>query len=155
MVKNAFILLVLAVLLTACESSRINVNKHSEWQYILPEEDYVVTATGYAPIQTQLGQDKSTKMIKAIKASKLDAYRELTEKVYGHKLTGDTRIADLVLGNESIKTSVRGVIKGARIVKTYQLDGIYVTELELNLRDIYRIGAFTNGQSKAIKARYL
>lgn len=140
---------------TACTSSTISMNKHYEWEYMLPEEDYVVSATGYAPIETQNGVDKTTKVLKAVKASKLDAYRELTEKVYGHKLSSNTKISDLVLGNEQVKTSVQGVVKGARVVKTYQLDGIYITELELNLRDIYRIRAFTNGQAKVIKARYL
>ncbi len=135
--------------------NNLSINKHHEWEYLLPDEDYVVTAVGYAPIKTQIGQDESTKVIKAIKASKLDAYRELTEKVYGHKVSGNSRLADLVLGDENIKASVQGVIKGARTVKTYQLDGIYITELELNLRDLYRIRSFTNGQTKAIKVRYL
>jgi hypothetical protein len=149
--------MVFSLLLMGCGSNPqlMTMSKHNQWEYMLPGEDYIVVATGYAPIQTQIGADDPTKIIKAIKASKLDAYRELTEKVYGHKVSANTKVSDLVLGNEKIKTSVQGVIKGARTIKTYQLDGIYITELELNLRDLYRIRAFTNGQTKLIKATTL
>ncbi|KMT66396.1 LPP20 family lipoprotein [Catenovulum maritimum] len=132
----------------------VTIDKNYQWLYQLPEEDYVVTATGYAPISSQLGNDKTTKMVKAIKASKLDAYRDLSEKVHGFKLSADVRLKDLVLGDEKMKASVQGVIKGARLVKSYHLDGVYITELELNLRDMYRVRAFTNGQTKIINSRY-
>lgn len=151
-----FALLVYLFLVVGCQNTipTVEINKHYQWQYDLPEQDYIVSAIGYAPIDSQLGQDKSTKMVKAIKASKLDAYRDLTEKVHGYKLNSQVKVSDLVLGNESVKASVQGVIKGARIVKTYHLDGVYITELELNLRDLYRIRAFTNGQTRIIDARY-
>ncbi|NTS75411.1 LPP20 family lipoprotein [Catenovulum sp. SM1970] len=141
--------------LTACATEPVTMEKHYEWEYLIPDEDYVVAATGYAAIDIQKGHNASSKMIKAIKASKLDAYRDLTEKVHGQKLYSQMKVSDLMLGNEQLKASVQGVIKGARVIKTYQLDGIYVTELELNLRDLYRIRAFTNGQAKAVRARYL
>ncbi len=147
--------MVAALLLSSCSNTVMSVNKHHEWEYMLPNEDYIVNATGYAPIDAQHGPDKTQKMIKAIKASKLDAYREITEKIYGHQISSKVKVSDLILGDESLKASVNGVVKGARIIKTYQLDGIYITELELNLRDIYRISAFTNGQAKIKKARFL
>ena len=144
------------VFVVSCQNTMptVEINKHYQWQYDLPEQDYVVSAIGYAPINSQLGQDKTPKMVKAIKASKLDAYRDLTEKVHGYKLNSQVKVSDLVLGNESVRASVQGVIKGARIIKTYHLDGVYITELELNLRDLYRIRAFTNGQTRIIDARY-
>ncbi|MER2492037.1 LPP20 family lipoprotein [Catenovulum sediminis] len=153
--KLCFSVFVVLVLF-GCQSNlaTIQVDKHYEWQYQLPEQDYVVSAIGYAPIESQMGADKTTKMVKAIKASKLDAYRDLTEKVHGYKLDGDVKVSDLVLGNERVRASVQGVIKGARLVKSYHLDGVYITELELNLRDLYRVRAFTNGQTRIINAQY-
>lgn len=145
----------LAVLiLTACTNTKVDVAKHYEWEYELPQQDYIVAATGYAPVKTQRGADDPTKMIKALKASKLDAYRDLTEKVYGHKISSRVKVADLILGDEKVKASVQGVIKGARVVKSYHLDGVYITELELNLRDLYRVRSFTNGQVKVVNSRY-
>ncbi|EWH09938.1 hypothetical protein DS2_09937 [Catenovulum agarivorans DS-2] len=151
-----FLWLIGLFVMAGCQNTvpSVEINKHYQWQYDLPEQDYIVSAVGYAPIDSQIGQDKSTKMVKAIKASKLDAYRDLTEKVHGYKLNSQVKVSDLVLGNESVRASVQGVIKGARIIKTYHLDGVYITELELNLRDLYRIRAFTNGQTRIIDARY-
>lgn len=154
--KLIFSLVLSCLLITACQNSSqvVQLNKHNEWQYLLPNEDYIVTATGYAPIDSQIGIDKTTKMVKAIKVSKLDAYRDLSEKVHGYKLSGDVSVNDLVLGDERLRASVQGVIKGARLIKSYPLDGVYVTELELNLRDLYRVNAFTNGQTRIVNSRY-
>ncbi|MCU4676444.1 LPP20 family lipoprotein [Catenovulum sp. 2E275] len=154
--KLIFKILCLSVLLTACQNSAnlVQLNKYNEWEYQLPEEDYIVTATGYAPIDSQLGDDKTIKMLKAIKVSKLDAYRDLSEKVHGYRLNADVTVNDLIMGDEKLRASVQGVIKGARLVKAYPLDGVYITELELNLRDLYRVSAFTNGQTRIINSKY-
>ncbi len=154
--KIIFKVFCLTVCLFGCQTAPevVQLNKYNEWQYQLPEEDYIVTATGYAPIESQLGADRSVKMIKAIKVSKLDAYRDLSEKVHGYKLSSNMTVRDLVMGDEKLNASVQGVIKGARLVKSYPLDGVYITELELNLRDLYRVKAFTNGQTRIIDSRY-
>lgn len=154
--KVIFKLLILSLLLSGCQtnSDLVQLHKYNEWEYQLPDEDYIVTATGYAPINSQVGDDKTIKMIKAIKVSKLDAYRDLSEKVHGYQLSGDVSVRDLVMGDEQIRASVQGVIKGARLIKSYPLDGVYITELELNLRDLYRVRAFTNGQTRIIDSKY-
>lgn len=61
------------------------IDKHVEWETVEPESYPVLKAIGYAPISSQRGESDSMKLIMAMKASKLDAYRELTEQVYGQK----------------------------------------------------------------------
>lgn len=127
----------LALSLTACDNL---VSKHIEWETIEPESYPVLNAVGYAPIQAQIGLDPSSKRLMAIKASKLDAYRELAEQVYGQKVDGQQELANLVLTNNQLKTSVEGVIRGARVVKTYPVgEDTYATELELDMGKVHDI----------------
>ncbi|WP_017446328.1 LPP20 family lipoprotein [Gayadomonas joobiniege] len=132
----------------------VQVQKHHQWQTELPDRDMIISAVGYAPVAEQVADSSAARTIKAIKASKLDAYRTLSEKIHGLKISAEQNIADLTLQNENLRASLQGVIQGARVVKTYQLDGVYVTEMELNLRDIYRIRAFLQPNQKLISADY-
>lgn len=121
--------------LSACQSP---FSRHIEWETIEPENYPVLNAVGYAPIDAQLGVDLSSKRLQAIKASKLDAYRELAEQVYGQKVDGQQSLANLVLTNNQLQSSVEGVIRGARVIKTYPVgDDTYATELELDMAVVY------------------
>lgn len=115
-------------------------DKQVEWEYVQPSSYPVIKAVGYAPISAQPGTTDSTKMIMAIKASKLDAYRELTEQVYGQKIGGNQSLEKLVLTNTQLQSSVQGVIRGAEVVKTYPVgDDTYATELSLDFKKVYDI----------------
>ena len=115
-------------------------DKQVEWEYVQPETYPVLKAVGYAPISEQSGRSDSVKMLKAIKASKLDAYRELTEQVYGQKINGDQSLANLVLADTNLQASVQGVIRGAEVVKSYPVgDDMYATELSLDFQKVYNL----------------
>ncbi len=128
----------LSVCLTGCSSL---FNKHVEWETLEPETYPVISAVGYAPISAQKGVSESSKMLMAIKASKLDAYRELTEQVYGQKVDSNQSLASLVIQNTRLDSSVQGVIRGAKVVKSYPVgNDTYATELELDFKlvnDLY------------------
>jgi hypothetical protein len=127
----------LSVCVGGCSST---ISKHVEWETIQPENFPVLNAVGYAPIDAQLGLNASSKRIQAMKASKLDAYRELAEQVYGQKVDGSQSLANLVLTNNELKSTVEGVIRGARVVKSYPVgDDTYATELELDMAVVYDI----------------
>ena len=80
------------------------------------------------------------KLIMAMKASKLDAYRELTEQVYGQKIEGNQSLSHLVIDSETLRASVEGVIRGAEVVKAYPVgEDTYVTELALDMQQVYDI----------------
>lgn len=140
------------VMLSACESL---YSKHVEWEVIEPDTYPVLTAVGYAPINAQLGSDNSSKEIQAIKASKLDAYRELAEQVYGQKVDGDQSLSNMVLVNNELKSSVEGVIRGARVVRSYPVgEDTYATELELDMAKVYDIYLSTAKPKKIRKVSY-
>ncbi|MFT5542960.1 MAG: hypothetical protein ACI97K_002221 [Glaciecola sp.] len=129
--------------------------KHVEWETIEPVNYPVLTAVGYAPINAQLASDDSSKTLMAIKASKLDAYRELAEQVFGQKVDGEQELANLILTNNQLKSSVEGVIRGARVVKSYPVgEDTYATELELDMSRVYDIYLSTAKPKKIRKVTY-
>ncbi len=133
----------LAVLLLAGCSSSTTVTR-----YDVPKPDHfpVLRAIGYAIVDVQPGPSKAEKVLQALRASKLDAYREMTEQVYGQSLQAGTTLRDAVQTSNSMQASVDGVVRGARVVRSYPLDNMYATELELDTRtlyDLYKLqGAF-------------
>lgn len=104
-----------------------------------PKSFAVIRAVGYAPINEQLGPTEQIKELQAMRASKLDAYRELSERVYGQKVASNVTVKDMILGNQSLEASVYGVIRGARVLKSYRVKNTYVTEMELDFREVYRV----------------
>lgn len=138
-----------------CSACTTLFDKQVEWETIEPDSYPVLQAVGYAPISAQMGQDKSTKMLMALKASKLDAYRELTEQVYGQKVDGDQTLANLVLTDTQLQSSVEGVIRGARVIKSYPVgEDTYATELELDFSRVYDIYLSTAKPKRIKKVRY-
>jgi outer membrane protein FlgP len=115
-------------------------DKYIEYRTEQPKEFAVLHATGYAPISSQPGHDDTAKMLNAIHASKLAAYRELSEQVHGQQISGQASLSDLVMSNSTFKSSVQGLIRGARVVQSYPVnDDIYATELELDFRVVYQL----------------
>jgi hypothetical protein len=114
-------------------------NSQTVWNHEPTQEFASIRAVGFAPIDAQYGKSDDIRQIKAMRASKLDAYRELTERVYGQKISSDVSVNDLVLGNELLEASVFGVIRGAKVIKSYRHENTYITEMELDFSEIYRI----------------
>lgn len=78
-------------------------------------------------------------MLMAMRASKLRAYQELAGIIHGQYLYGTTRVEDMVLQNDSFKTAVAGIVRGARVVKSYPVqDDTYATVLEVDLNQVQR-----------------
>lgn len=129
-------------------------NRHVEYADVKPEAFPVLRAVGYAPISPQQGADPQVKMLQAMKASKLDAYKELTEMVYGQKIDAKNQLQDMVLQDDKLSASVRGVISGARVVKTYALDDVYITELELDFEQVYHLYQNTRPRQTIKSVKY-
>ncbi|MBZ9610188.1 LPP20 family lipoprotein [Rheinheimera maricola] len=136
---------------TGCSSF---ANRHIEYQQVTPEVFPVLTAVGYAPISLQLGQTGEHKMLQAMKASKLEAYKELTEQVYGQKIDARNELRSMVLTDERLSTSVKGIISGARVVKTYAVEDVYITELELDFKQVYNLYQNTQPRQTIKSVRY-
>ncbi|RKF20450.1 flagellar biosynthesis protein FlgP [Alginatibacterium sediminis] len=123
------------ILISACSLP----TEHKVWKHESPEQFVVLSAVGYAPISAQQGQSDQHKTLQAMQASKLDAYRELSERVYGQEISAQSSVADMVLGQTQLQSSVSGVIRGARVKRSYALDDTYITELELDFAEIYQV----------------
>lgn len=116
-------------------------DKQVEYEAVTPERFPILKAIGYAPISSQPGNTDEEKMILAMRAAKLDAYRELAEQVYGQQLSGTQTLGALALNNSELSASVQGVIQGAEVIKSYSVGtDTYVTEMQLDMQvvqDLY------------------
>ena len=97
------------------------------------ERKETMVATGYAVISIQNHKNPAQHRLLAIRASKLDAYRALTEQVYGQQLDATTTVADMTVLNDTFRTRVEGVIYGATLVSITPVgDDTYETTLSLD-----------------------
>ena len=106
-----------------------------------------ITATGYAVVSIQNHKTPAQKRLLPIRASKLDAYRALTEQVYGQHLDATTTVADMTVMSDTFRTRVEGVIYGAVLVSiTPAGDDTYETTLSLDARVVDDLRALYLGQ---------
>ena len=133
-----------ALLTTACALPPANTAKTPEQMkaeesanMITPmtEKRETLVATGYAVISIQNHRNPSQQRLLAIRASKLDAYRALTEQVYGQQLDANTTIADMTVMSDTFRARVEGVVYGAVLVSITPVgDDTYETTLSLDRR---------------------
>ena len=141
MKRTAASLLVLSmVALTGCKSINLSVPASSkDTSSMVPpvvEKRETITATGYAVVTVQNHKNPAQQRLMAIRASKLDAYRNLTEQVFGQQLDASSTVADMVVTNDTFRTKVEGVIYGARLVSITPVgEDTYETTLSLD-RDV-------------------
>ncbi|WP_439333812.1 flagellar assembly lipoprotein FlgP [Vibrio agarilyticus] len=105
-------------------------------------EDEILVAVGYASVSEQVGRTPEEKQIRAMRASKIDAYRELAEQVYGMRISGRAELEDQRLGIETTSGAVDGVIRGAQVIRAYMVEDSYVTELRLDIRKMDKLRDF-------------
>lgn len=115
------------------------LDKHIEWEYEEPKSYPIIRAIGYAPISLQNGSTQGQKVLMALRSSKLDAYRELAEQVYGQQISSKSNVQGMITNNDQLKARVNGMVKGAKIVKSYAVGDTYATELELDMKKVYDI----------------
>lgn len=101
--------------------------------------DDFLTAVGYASISEQKGRNEEEKQVRAMRASKIDAYRELAEQVYGMRVSGRAELVDQRLGTEQTSGAVDGVIRGAEVIRSYKVGDSYVTELRLDIQKMNKL----------------
>ena len=116
----------------------------------LVERRESLTATGYAVISIQNHRLPAQQRLLAIRAAKLDAYRSLTEQVYGLRVDATATVADMVVQNDTFRSRVEGVIHGATLVSiTPTGDDTYETTLSLDRAVVQDLRALYLGQLMA------
>jgi outer membrane protein FlgP len=131
--------LILLVSFLGMQGCSLIYDKHIQWQTAKPDEFPIIYGIGYAPISLQKAEHKTQRMLMAIQASKVAAYAELAEQIYGQQVNGEMTVADLLLENQQLTSSVHGLIRGAKVVKSYPVGDVYTTELSLDFRVVYEI----------------
>jgi len=128
----------LTALLTGCVSIPLSLDSPkstSDASMIatMVEKRETLVATGYAVVSVQNHKVPAQQRLLAIRASKLDAYRALTEQVYGQQLDASTTVADMTVMSDTFRAKVEGVIYGAVLVSITPVgEDTYETTLSLD-----------------------
>ena len=139
--------------LTGCKSINLSMptsTKSSNLAAPLVEKRETLTATGYAVISVQNSKNPAQQRLMAIRASKLDAFRSLTEQVYGQQLDASSTVADMVMVNDTFRTKVEGVVYGAQLVSITPVgEDTYETTLSLDKEVVQDLRLLFLGQVAA------
>jgi len=127
------------VFLAGCQNLTAAIAPSSSVGSNASTEQNWVQATGYAPISLQPGATVEQKQLNAMRVSKLRAYQELAGIVNGQYLYGTTTVESMILKDDQFKTAVAGVVRGARVVKSFPVqEDVYATILEVDLNQVDR-----------------
>lgn len=106
---------------------------------VIKQEPIIVTATGYAAMMTNKRLTKSQARIMTLRSSMLDAYRNLSERVYGLKIDGSSSLSNMVMQNDELRTYVDAYLVGAKVVSQREHeDGTFETVVEMALQENFR-----------------
>ena len=139
------------MIVSSCSSA---YDKHVQWQIVKPEVFPTINGIGYAPISLQKSEHKTQRMLMAIQASKIAAYSELAEQVYGQQVSSKTTMADMIIENQQLAASVQGLIRGAKVVKSYPVGDIYTTEFQLDFKDVYEVYQASQNRKEIREVQY-
>ncbi|MCL4872813.1 LPP20 family lipoprotein [bacterium] len=74
------------------------------------------------------------KRLLALRAAKIAAYREITERLDGVAVSGETTVFNASASSDEVRTSVQGIITGAEVVKEVYDPETGIGEVYLTLR---------------------
>jgi hypothetical protein len=104
-------------------------------------EEGIVEAVGVGVPPANVKTPAQGKIL-ARRAAIVDAYRNLTETVEGVQVNATTTMKDLQIADDTVKTKVSGLVKGAHIVKEQALpNGIYQVVISISLHGENSLGA--------------
>lgn len=103
----------------------------------MPHPTMVLQAVGFGTVRPDKGLTVNQMKLMAMRASRMDAYRNLTEQVYGIQIAGTTSVGAMVVENDSYKGFINGYMHGAKMTRQEPLGDnySYETHLELEVSD--------------------
>lgn len=132
---------VLALVVAACAPvGAYQGNNRSAENNTRTFEPITVRVSGFGTYEDAAkGRLNTRKRLLARRASQLDAYRNLAERVYGTVIYGSSTVNDFVLSNDTFRTYVDSYIRGAKMVAVNEhSDGVVETVMELKLEPRFR-----------------
>ena len=89
---------------------------------------------GYGTSDIFKNYSPEQRRLMSMRASKMDAYRNLAEQIYGVRIHGHTTVSDMVVQNDSYRSYLDAFIKGARVKSITAINASsYETVLEITL----------------------
>ncbi|MFH2066968.1 MAG: LPP20 family lipoprotein [Pseudomonadota bacterium] len=86
-----------------------------------------------APPEKYYGKPEARPM--ALRAAKMDAYRNILEVIQGVRIESSTTVKNFMMADDSISAQVSGMVRGAQVAKQeYMSDGTVEVTLEMNLQ---------------------
>ncbi len=98
------------------------------------EQRNVVSVKGYGTVNMYKNHSKEQRRLLSMRASKIDAYRNLAEEIKGLEINGHTKISDMLVQSDVYETYVDAFIRGAKVKSMTAINAdTYETTLELRL----------------------
>lgn len=106
---------------------------------VAPQPPIIVNATGYSAPVTSKSLSKAQARLMSLRGSKLDAYRNLSERVYGLKLDGSSSLSNMMAQHDELRAYIDAYLVGAKVISQRELeDGTFETIVEMALRENFR-----------------
>jgi hypothetical protein len=97
-------------------------------------------AVGFASITAQPSTDTAEKRLMAARASRIDAYRNMAELVYGITFGSESAIEDSKLRQDSTRTRITGRLRGVEVLSIEPLgNDTYQTTLRMPAIEVARL----------------
>jgi hypothetical protein len=124
--------LVISLLMTACTTAKAPPHAFQ------PQK--TLSAIGYGTVEKSDRYSRSQIKLMAIRASKMDAYRSLSEQLTGIQLRGQTTVNDMEVTHDSYQIYLNAYLRGAKVKRSspigsdiYAGDDTFETVVELDL----------------------
>lgn len=131
------IVLSAAALLSACS---LFGSKQNDDQAVEPADPVTLRVIGYgAPNERNKNLSDVQRRLMTIRASKVDAYRSMAERVYGMNVMGSTTVRNMAMQDDRFRTYIETYMLGARVVSADAMpDGSVETMLEMTIDQGFR-----------------
>jgi len=94
----------------------------------------VLSAMGYGTADMYKNYSPEQRRLMSMRASKLDAMRNLAEQIYGIQIQGHTTVSDMVVRNDDYRIYLDTFIRGARVKSITALNhNTYESVVEITL----------------------
>jgi hypothetical protein len=113
-------------LAAACAPKQVAPTLNPKWT------EMTVSATGRGAIPEPSDNPAQAKLM-AERAARVDAYRKLSEQIYGLQVRGETTVRDAMLANDVIETSVSSYLRAAEVVETRVRQDLGIVEVDMKL----------------------
>lgn len=106
---------------------------------VMPREPIIVRSTGYSAPPTNKSFTRAQNRLMTMRGSKIDALRNLAERVYGVEINANNSVSNMVAQSDEIRAYVDAYLVGAKVVSQRELeDGTFETVVELALQQNFR-----------------